>query len=91
MLLIIEILFSSKPSFDKLFTLSGDLQFALHNDDIDLVVLNDANPYLRFEVVSGKSLFCRDPNRRAEFVSLMVREYNDESAMRKKPNENIVV
>lgn len=42
--------------------------------------LNEANPILRFEAVSGKRLFCRDLSALAEFVSLAAREYEDEMA-----------
>jgi hypothetical protein len=49
-------------------------------EEIDLVVLNEANAFLRFEALSGQSLFCRDPARRAEFASLTAREYEDEMA-----------
>lgn len=44
------------------------------------MILNDANPILRFEAVSGRMLFCRDIQRMADFVSLTAREYEDEMA-----------
>jgi hypothetical protein len=59
----------------------GKLQSALNIEEIDLVVLNKANPILRFEAISGRSLFCRDLSRRAEFASLTAREYEDSMAM----------
>lgn len=76
----VGVLFESSPSLDELLDLSGHLQQTLEVDDIDLVVLNEANPILRSEAVSGRPLFCRDANRRAEFVSLTAREYEDEMA-----------
>ena len=60
--------------------LLGRLQDALGLDEVDLVVLNDANPILRFEAVSGRRLFTRDLLALAEFVSLTAREYEDEMA-----------
>ncbi len=57
------------------------LQAALHVEDIDLVILNNANPILRFEAISGRLLFCRDAQCRAEFASLTAREYEDEMAL----------
>lgn len=67
-------------TFNEQLTLLGELQMALQTDEIDLIVLNDANPILRFEAVSGKRLFCRDLSAMAGFVSLTAREYEDEMA-----------
>ncbi len=77
----IGVLFVSKPSFDEQLDLLGNLQQALQFEDIDLVPLNEANPILRFEAISGRAVFCRDAGRRAEFASLTAREYEDEMAM----------
>lgn len=76
----IGLLFESPPSLDEQLDLLAKLQDALQFEAIDLVVLNEANPILRFEAISGKSLFCRDAGQRAEFVSLAAREYEDEMA-----------
>lgn len=77
----IGVLFDSKPSFDEQLDLLGNLQQALQFEDIDLVPLNEANPILRFEVISGRAVFCRDAGRRVEFASLTAREYEDEMAL----------
>ena len=77
----IGVLFAHTPTLDELADLRGDLQDALDFDDIDLVVLNRASPITRFEAISGRSLFCRDLGRRAEFASLTAREYEDDMAM----------
>jgi predicted nucleotidyltransferase len=77
----IGVLFGSKPSLDELLNLMADLQKALQFDEVDLVPLNEANPILRFEAISGRAVFCRDASRRAEFASLTAREYEDEMAM----------
>jgi predicted nucleotidyltransferase len=73
--------FTTTPlTLDEQLTLLGKLQAALQFEDVDLVILNDANPILRFEAVSGKRLFCRDLSAMAGFVSLTAREYEDEMA-----------
>jgi hypothetical protein len=49
-------------------------------DDIDLVVLNDVSPILRFEAISGRPVYVADMEQRATFSSLTAREYEDEMA-----------
>ncbi len=73
----VGVLFRRPPTLDTLATLRADLQAALQIEDIDLVTLNRASPVTRFEAVSGRAIFCRDRARRAEFVSLAAREYED--------------
>lgn len=73
--------FVRKPPLDEMADLRADLQDALCVDDIDLVVLNEAHPILRFEAVCGKRLFCRDEEETASFVSLTAREYEDAIAL----------
>jgi predicted nucleotidyltransferase len=77
----IAVLLESSPSMDERIELLARLQTAMQFEEIDLVVLNDANPILRFEAISGRSLFCRDPSRCATFASLTAREYEDEMAL----------
>lgn len=76
----IGVLMARRPTFDEQIDMLGRLQDALGLDEVDLVVLNDANVILRFEAVSGRRLFCRDLPALAEFVSLTAREYEDEMA-----------
>jgi predicted nucleotidyltransferase len=76
----VGVLLARRPTFDEQLDLLGRLQDALRLDDVDLVILNDANAILRFEAVSGKRLFIRDLPAMAEFVSLTAREYEDEMA-----------
>ena len=80
----IAVLFTHKPSFDLLASLRSSLQEAIEIDGIDLVVLNESSPILRFEAVNGRLLFCRDRQQCAEFVSLSAREYESEMAMIEK-------
>lgn len=76
----IGLLMAAVPSFDEQLDLFGRLQQALNMDEVDLVILNEANPILRFEAVSGRRLYCRDPQAVAGFVSLTAREYENEVA-----------
>jgi predicted nucleotidyltransferase len=80
----IAVLMESQPSLDERIELLSKLQDALGVEDIDLVVLNEANAIVRFEAISGQPLFCRDLPRRAEFASLTAREYEDEMAFWKR-------
>ena len=72
---------TSLPSLDKQLELVAKLESALQIDNVDLVILNDANPILRFEAISGRAIYCRDMGQRAEFASLTAREYEDEMAL----------
>lgn len=76
----VGVLFDQPPALNELANLRADVQQAVELEDIDLVVLNRANPVLRFEAVSGRAVHCRDAGRRAVFVSLAAREYEDELA-----------
>ncbi len=76
----VGVLFYRKPLLDELADLRACLQNALLFDDIDLLVLNDASPILRFEAVSGYPVYVTDTERRATFASLTAREYEDEMA-----------
>lgn len=71
----IAVFFQSAPSVDDLVALQADLQKVFQYGQVDLLVLNDASPLIRFKAVSGRSLFCRDLIVRAEFVSLAAREF----------------
>jgi predicted nucleotidyltransferase len=84
----IGVLLESPASLAEQLDLLAKLQTALQFEDIDLVVLNEVNPILRFEAISGRPLFCRDPGRRAEFASLTAREYEDEMALWRRAMQN---
>lgn len=77
----VGILFSQDPSVNELLDLQGDIQAATGTEDIDMVVLNKANPILAFEVISGTPVFCRDVEKRAGFASLTACEYEDSMCM----------
>lgn len=71
----IGILYDRLPTLAEQLELIARLERALDRAEIDLTPLNRTNAILRFEAVSGRSIFCRDLARRAEFVSLTAREY----------------
>lgn len=60
--------------------LQQELVGALGTDGVDLTVLNEAGPILRFEAVRGQILVCKDRERNAAFVSLAAREYEESLA-----------
>jgi predicted nucleotidyltransferase len=76
----VGVLFNKKPLLDELADFRACLQDALAYDDIDLVVLNDVSPILRFEAISGRPAYVADMEQRATFSSLTAREYEDEMA-----------
>ena len=80
----VGVLFARMPSIDELADLRAALQDALAFDEIDLVILNEASPILRFEAVSGRPIYTADRESRATFVSLTAREYEDEMAQWKR-------
>ena len=77
----VGVLWQKRPSLDDLLTLHMRLQDTLHHDNIDLITLNEASSILRFEAISGRTVYCQDAGERAVFVSLTAREYEDEMAM----------
>ena len=77
----IAVLFDRSPSLDERLELLMRLQRTLQFEQIDLVVLNGASALTRFEAVCGRPIYTRDAGRRAEFVSLTAREYEDEMAL----------
>ena len=64
-------------------TLTGELIGMLRRDDVDLVLLHQASPLLRYEVVRfGELLFCRDEGMRVDFEVQVRREYLDTGHLR---------
>ncbi len=80
----LAILFEEKPDIMELAGLRADLQTLLHFEDIDIAVLNDASPTLRFEALQGERIYSRDRGQEAIFASLTAREYEDARAMVEK-------
>lgn len=60
------------------FLLMHKLSKALNVENVDLIILNNAPPVLRYEILTtGILIFCRDDDLYAEFYSLSLREYFD--------------
>ncbi|MGQ4915581.1 MAG: type VII toxin-antitoxin system MntA family adenylyltransferase antitoxin [Candidatus Asgardarchaeia archaeon] len=60
------------------FLLMHKLSKALEVDNVDLIILNEAPPALRYEILTtGILILCRDDDLYAEFYSLSLREYFD--------------
>jgi len=74
----IALYLSDKPSADMLAEIVGLCQDAIQYDAIDLVVLNDADPILAFEALSGSLLVCNNEEAYLRFFSLTCRQYEDE-------------
>jgi len=74
------LLFEAQPSLDELASIRADLQENLHIDNIDLNSLNKAGPVLAFQAVSGRLVFCRDLDKKVDFISLTARKYEEAMA-----------
>jgi predicted nucleotidyltransferase len=70
----IALYLSDKPSADMLAEIVGLCQDAIQYDAIDLVVLNDADPILAFEALSGSLLVCNNEEAYLRFFSLTCRQ-----------------
>lgn len=77
----LALLFDTRPTLDELASIRADLQESLQIDDIDLTSLNEAGPILVFQAISGRLVFCRDLDKKVDFVSLAAREYEDAMAL----------
>ena len=63
---------------DRRLEMTVELMGLLHEDDIDLVILNEAPPLLKHRVVTrGRVVFCRDERARNRFEARVILEYLD--------------
>ncbi|HBT17609.1 MAG TPA: nucleotidyltransferase domain-containing protein [Firmicutes bacterium] len=70
------ILFADLPS--DLAPIISDLVSIFNNHTIDLVVLNHADPVLKFEIISNyKILYCSSPEIFINFYLNTIKQYND--------------
>jgi len=77
----IAILFEKNPVLDEWMDMINDLEEIIDYNKIDLVVLNRIESSITcFEAISGKSLFCRDIEKVAEYSSLIARRYEYDMA-----------
>ena len=85
----IAVLFNQRPDFEKILKMQGDLEKIVIKD-VDLVVLNDAPPVLRKQVLSkGREIFCRDNKTKYYFIIKTMNEYDDLKYYRKILERNI--
>lgn len=73
----IGILVNAKLSTGELIELQQALAETLNSDGIDLTILNQAGPALRFEAICGRRVYCQQPAQTAVFQSLTSREYEE--------------
>ncbi len=86
----IGILFKKIPDIYEINDMKEDLA-ALLKRDVDLVVLNDASPILRMQVLkNGILIIQRDRNDFSMFYGDTVKQYDDLKIIRKKCEDNIL-
>lgn len=51
---------------------------------VDLIIINSANPHLRFKIISGELLFTKDENLHDFTIDYYLREYWDEKVFFEK-------
>ena len=78
----VGVLFAEQPDLEAMLLVVEALEdgFGVGAGEVDLTVLNEASPVLRFEAISGRRIFCRDREQFAAFFSLTAREYEDAMA-----------
>ncbi|MFN3762363.1 MAG: type VII toxin-antitoxin system MntA family adenylyltransferase antitoxin [Anaerolineae bacterium] len=78
----IGVLLAGHPDDDRCFEMrleiTGDLMSLLRTNDVDVLILNQAPPALRYAVLrDGLLLFCRERQAMIEFYVRTVNEYLD--------------
>jgi len=91
----VAVLLEGRPDddccFDMRLEVIGGLMGLLHTNDIDMVVLNQAPPALRYAVLrDGILLFCRDRQAMIEFRLRTVNEYLDFKPILKRHGDAIL-
>ena len=72
----------AKTYGDRQIRLIAEISRRLRRDDIDLVVLNAANPVVRFNVLAGEPLYMKSDEERIDFEVKTRREYFDTQRIR---------
>lgn len=86
----VGVLFNRVPDFYEINDIKENLT-ALLERDVDLVLLNDASPILRMQVLKkGTLVFQRGKNDYSLFYGDTVKQYEDLRIIRKKCEENIL-
>ncbi|CCJ33511.1 type VII toxin-antitoxin system MntA family adenylyltransferase antitoxin [Caloramator australicus] len=83
----IAVLMGAYSPFDKL-NLIGEFMDIFKRDDIDLVILNDANEVLKFQVIKyGKNVYKISEDERVLFEARAMDEYMDMEFFRRRQKE----
>ncbi len=86
----VGILFHSTPDIYKVNTIKDDLT-ALLKKDVDILVINDASPVIKMQVLKkGILIFQTDKNIYSTFYGDTVKQYDDLKQIRKKCEDNIL-
>ena len=86
----IAVFFQRKVDFEKIYELREDLSETL-GTEVDVVVLNDASPVIKMQVLK-KGVLLIDNDRRAynEFFLSTIKEYDDLKRNRKEVEDKIL-
>jgi len=68
--------------FEWRLRLMEDLAKVLGSEHFDLVILNDASPVLKYEVIRERCVIKESKNRRVEFEARVLGEYLDTAYLR---------
>ncbi len=86
----VGIFFKKVPNFHEINDMKEDLT-ALLKKEVDLVVLNDASPVLKMQVLKkGVLIFQKGKNDFSLFYGDAVKQYDDLKIIRRKCEENIL-
>ena len=86
----VGILFYGSPDFYEVITIKEDLT-ALLKRDVDIVLLNDASPVIKMQVLKkGVLVFQTAKNNYSTFYGDTVKQYDDLKHIRKKCEDNIL-
>ncbi len=86
----IAFFFNRRVDFDKIYELREDLSGLLRTE-VDVVVLNNASPIIRMQVLKkGAILVNKDRRAYNEFFVSTVKEYDDLKRNRKTVEDNIL-
>ena len=91
----VAVLLEGRPDNDRCFDMRleaiGGLMGILHTNDVDVLILNQAPPALRYAVLrDGIILFCRDRQAMIEFRVRTLNEYLDFKPILKRHGDAIL-
>jgi len=80
----VAVLFDEGSDTDRIYLkLCVEVSKALHTDEVDLVILNEAPVTLKYNILKeGKLLFCRDETKRIRFQVRVINDYIDTKPLR---------